>query len=152
MMELGHEYEDISKFQQGCVANPHSMSEDYDYVSDSHSKGMVNPQEVDEEYAVIANTTVEQYESISAKSQPTTQCTDLQLSPASKSSHLPSIPKPASASQLPLLVSESSHPPQAPGTEAKSSSDTFEFTECVAYETTVHAPPPASISSPLYSN
>ena len=118
MMEMGHEYEDVSKFPQKGVANLHNRSEDYDYVSNIQARGVANLQKVGEEYAVIPNTT----EDIPAKSQLRTQCTDLQLSPASQSSH---------------------HPP-ASKTEAESSNDDFEFTECVAYKTTVRAPPPAS--------
>ena len=113
MTEIGHEYEDVSKFQQ--------VGGEYEDVFNfQHGAGSNQLEVSGGEYAVIANLAVE---------------TTLPTSPIQSPS-----------------VSQSSHLPQASQTVAGSSNDDFDLTECVAYETTVHAPSPASISRPLNSN
>ena len=85
MMELGHEYEDVSKFQQRGVVNP-------------QQRGVVSPPEGGGEYEVIENTAVKHVSTAPTKSQdPPTQSTDTVPPPPSASQ--PSQPPPASQTE-----------------------------------------------------
>ena len=130
MMEMGHEYEDVSKFQQRGVVNP-------------QQRGGVSPPEGGGEYEVVENTADKRVPTAPIMSQdPPTQPTDT------------APPPPASQASQPPPASQPSQPPPASQTEDKSSKNEFEFTECIAYETHTHAPPTTTPTEgdPLYSN
>ena len=85
MMEMGHEYEDVSKFQKRGVVNP-------------QQRGVVSPPEGGGEYEVIENTAVKHVSTAPTKSQdPPTQPTDTAPPPPPASQ--PSQPPPASQTE-----------------------------------------------------
>ena len=85
MMEMGHEYEDVSKFQQRGVVNP-------------QQRGVVSPPEGGGEYEVVENTADKHESTAPTKSQdPPTQPTD--TAPLPPPASQPSQPPPASQTE-----------------------------------------------------